>query len=380
MPTETNCPHCRQTLTVPDSPQGRLAKCAHCGSIFPLAEALANSEALANQAGQVVRLGTLQSTAPGSREADGSIDPAAGSPAVSAPSDSPAAVEAPAVDRPPSADVSTAAGVSPEAPRAVSPPAPTPISPAPAQEAAPAGWHLRIPEGRTYGPVDRAKLDRWLQEGRIDSDCALRHGDQGPWIPATTLFPQLGAPANDQPDVRRAERLPQTAYAPRPQSPAGQALYGGATGQPHPGSPQYAAGAHRSAAGAYDASAYGPASYQAGQPVRRTSTSDSYSASPYGAQANATGSPFRGTQVQPHRGEVVFLLGLFGMLLGCPVFSGAAWYLGGTDLRAMNLGLMNPGGRGMTTFGYVLGIVVSCFWIVAVLVAMLVISISILTQ
>jgi hypothetical protein len=367
MPTETNCPHCRETLTVPDAPQGRLAKCAHCGSIFPLAEALANASApmaTGQVTGeQVARAGMLQSTAPGSREAEGGGE--SSDPSVS-PAEHPA--EDRAVERP-SGDVSTAAGISPvEAPRAASRVTQTPVSSGASQEGALAGWHLRIPEGRTYGPVDRAKLDRWLQEGRIDADCSLRHGDQGPWIPATTLFPQLEVSPGDQPDVRRPAQLPQTAYAPRPQTHAGHA--------PHAG----AAPTAQYAAGGYNASAYGPASYNPGQPVRRTATSDSYAASPYGAPSNATGSPFRGAQVQPHRGEVVFLLGLFGMLLGCPVFSGAAWYLGGSDLRAMNLGLMNPGGRGMTTFGYVLGIVVSCFWIVAVLVTMLVISVSILTQ
>lgn len=346
---------------MPDAPQGRLAKCAHCEAIFPLAEALAN------RSDPVAPAGTLQSTAPGSRDAEIGDSPAR----PSAESGDPAS--APAVEHAPSADVFTAAGASPEAtpgtssPSAFSPvPAPSVISPS--RETAPAGWHLRIPEGRTYGPVDRAKVDRWLQEGRIDSDCLLRQGDQGEWIPAATLFPQLGSGPNEQPDVRRSAPLPQTAYAPRPQSPAGHAPPAGAASNP-----QYAAGG-------YNASAYGAGSYNAGQPVRRTATSDSYAESPYGGPANATGSPFRPPQVQPHRGEVVFLLGLFGLLLGCPVFSGAAWYLGGADLRAMNLGLMNAGGRGMTTFGYVLGIVVSCFWIVAVLIAMLVISVSILTQ
>lgn len=353
MPTETNCPHCSQTLTVPDAPQGRLAKCAHCGGIFPLAVALANGNA------QGARPATLESTAPGSREAEAGGD--SPSPA-SSPTEHRA--EARADERSAASEhyASSASDSPAEAARVVSHPSASAVSGS-SQDPSPAGWHLRIPEGRTYGPVDRAKLERWLQEGRIDAECSLRHGDQGPWIPAATLFPQVGVAPNDQPDVRRPAYLPQTAYAPRPPAPGVVNSHAGAAATPH------------YAPGVYNASAYG-----AGQPVRRTATSDSYAASPYGPAANATGSPFRGTQALPHRGEVVFLLGLFGMLLGCPVFSGAAWYLGGSDLRAMNLGIMNPTGRGLTTFGYVLGIVVSCFWIVAVLVAMLIISISILTQ
>jgi hypothetical protein len=53
------------------------------------------------------------------------------------------------------------------------------------------GWQLQTPEGQVYGPVDRQALDRWLKEGRIAADCQLRQGEDGPWQPAPSVFPQL---------------------------------------------------------------------------------------------------------------------------------------------------------------------------------------------
>ncbi len=55
------------------------------------------------------------------------------------------------------------------------------------------GWWLRTPEGQTYGPVDRSKLNRWLEQGRVAADCDLRHGSLGTWRPASQLFSELSA-------------------------------------------------------------------------------------------------------------------------------------------------------------------------------------------
>jgi hypothetical protein len=63
--------------------------------------------------------------------------------------------------------------------------------------------------------------------------------------------------------------------------------------------------------------------------------------------------PFR----VPHRGVLVLLLGIFGWIFCCPIFSVVAWSLGNSDLREMRLGRMDPAGEGLTRAGRVMGMV-----------------------
>src|SRR5262245_53495155 len=126
-------------------------------------------------------------------------------------------------------------------------------------------WHMRTPEGQTYGPVTRDELDRWVGQGRISADCELGQTATGPWESATSLFPTIVRPA------------------PRPAAPA-------------------------------------PA-FQPPSP---------FSVSPYSSAAGATSQ-----YVQPHRGGLILVLGLVGIVMGCPIFSLMAWVMGSGDLREM---------------------------------------------
>lgn len=55
-------------------------------------------------------------------------------------------------------------------------------------------WFMAVPEGRTYGPVQRAELDRWVAAGRVSADCQLRC-EGNAWCPADQLYPALKLPA-----------------------------------------------------------------------------------------------------------------------------------------------------------------------------------------
>ncbi len=74
----------------------------------------------------------------------------------------------------------------------------------------------------------------------------------------------------------------------------------------------------------------------------------------------------------PHRGGVIFTMGLVG-ILGAAILAFCwpvlflnllvtlpAWLMGQADLRAMRAGAMNTEGRGMTLAGYVMGILGTC--------------------
>ncbi len=61
---------------------------------------------------------------------------------------------------------------------------------------------------------------------------------------------------------------------------------------------------------------------------------------------------------EPHRGALILILGILGLLLTCPILSIMAWVMGAKDLATMKAGVMDPAGRDMTRVGYALGL----FW------------------
>ena len=78
----------------------------------------------------------------------------------------------------------------------------------------------------------------------------------------------------------------------------------------------------------------------------------------------------------PHRGGLILVLGVLGWVVGCPVFSVAAWMMGSSDIREMRCGRMDPAGHGITQAGYVLGMVYSLFWLVVAVILMVVLMIG----
>lgn len=62
------------------------------------------------------------------------------------------------------------------------------------------------------------------------------------------------------------------------------------------------------------------------------------------------------SELQPHRGVLILVLGIVG-LVTCPPVGIAAWIMGRNDVGEMNAGRMDPEGRGMTEAGKILGII-----------------------
>ena len=60
--------------------------------------------------------------------------------------------------------------------------------------------------------------------------------------------------------------------------------------------------------------------------------------------------------MQPHRGVLVLVLGILGLVMCFPLGIGA-WVMGNNDLAAMSAGNMDPEGRGLTQAGKVCGMV-----------------------
>jgi hypothetical protein len=63
-----------------------------------------------------------------------------------------------------------------------------------------------------------------------------------------------------------------------------------------------------------------------------------------------------GGMQSPHRGVLVLVLGILGIVL-CFICGIVAWVMGNADLRAMAAGQMDRSGEGLTKAGKICGIV-----------------------
>lgn len=64
--------------------------------------------------------------------------------------------------------------------------------------------------------------------------------------------------------------------------------------------------------------------------------------------------------LQPHRGTLILVLGILGIVCCMPVGI-AAWVMGNGDLQKMAAGQMDPSGEGTTKAGKICGII-SVIW------------------
>ena len=73
--------------------------------------------------------------------------------------------------------------------------------------------------------------------------------------------------------------------------------------------------------------------------------------------------------MKPHRGTLILVLGIVGMLPLCLPLGIVAWVMGAGDLKQMDAGTMDPAGRGTTQAGKICGIigtvimVIQIFWL-----------------
>jgi hypothetical protein len=95
-------------------------------------------------------------------------------------------------------------------------------------------WHLKTPEGLTFGPVARVELDRWLAEGRINAQSQILHEGDGQWNWAGQVYPHL-AQLTMSPFAPGASAVAANPYAPPSTTPYGSPYPQGAYLEPHHG-------------------------------------------------------------------------------------------------------------------------------------------------
>jgi hypothetical protein len=75
--------------------------------------------------------------------------------------------------------------------------------------------------------------------------------------------------------------------------------------------------------------------------------------------------------VMPHRGTLILILGILGMVTPCLIFAIVSWVMGKMDLDRMKAGEMDADGEPMTKVGMILGIIACCLQIVGLIMAIL---------
>ena len=71
--------------------------------------------------------------------------------------------------------------------------------------------------------------------------------------------------------------------------------------------------------------------------------------------------------MKPHRGTLVLVLGILGLVV-CGPLGTAAWIMGNTDLKEMTAGLMDPSGRGNTNAGRICGMIATILMAIGLVV------------
>ena len=74
--------------------------------------------------------------------------------------------------------------------------------------------------------------------------------------------------------------------------------------------------------------------------------------------------------MKPHRGTLILVLGILGLVV-CGPLGIAAWVMGSGDLKEIDAGTMDPAGRGTTQAGKICGMIATILMIVAVIVGIL---------
>ena len=78
-------------------------------------------------------------------------------------------------------------------------------------------------------------------------------------------------------------------------------------------------------------------------------------------------------RLKPHRGIFVFTFGILSFIGGffAIVFGPIAWISGRRDLKEMNTGVMDNSDHGLTQAGQVLGMIMTIFWALVLILGLL---------
>jgi len=81
--------------------------------------------------------------------------------------------------------------------------------------------------------------------------------------------------------------------------------------------------------------------------------------------------------MQPHRGTMILVFGILGLIV-CFPFGVVAWVMGNTDLKAMDAGTMDPEGRGTTQAGKIIGMIATILTVLSLIIGILFFAVALI--
>jgi hypothetical protein len=77
--------------------------------------------------------------------------------------------------------------------------------------------------------------------------------------------------------------------------------------------------------------------------------------------------------MKPHRGTLILVLGILGLVI-CGPLGIVAWVMGSGDLKEIDAGTMDPAGRGTTQAGKICGMIATILMIIGAIIGILVVA------
>jgi len=88
-------------------------------------------------------------------------------------------------------------------------------------------------------------------------------------------------------------------------------------------------------------------------------------------------SPPSRSDLLPHRGGMILVMGILGIVI-CAPLAIVAWVMGQGDLGKIRSGMMDPAGQGTTQAGMILGIVGTILFILSIVAVVLLLAAGLL--
>lgn len=183
MPVEATCGSCAKTIRVGDQHAGKTVKCPGCKEPVALPGRRQANEPVDSSADKLsVTCGGCGATI---RVPSKYVGKRVKCPKCAA------VVEVRADD---AASAKSPAAAAPPPPKALPPKA---APPPPKRNAVPRdAWFVHSHDDQQYGPITKAELDQWVDEGIVSPHCQIRQ-DAGEWTEAAGIYPQLGGTEMD---------------------------------------------------------------------------------------------------------------------------------------------------------------------------------------
>jgi len=81
--------------------------------------------------------------------------------------------------------------------------------------------------------------------------------------------------------------------------------------------------------------------------------------------------------MKPHRGTLILVLGILGLVV-CQPIGIAAWVMGNGDLKEMDAGTLDTSGRSLTNAGRICGMIATILMILGVVIMIAIFGLGIL--